>query len=146
MNEQFKNSTTLMPNLQGLLFRMPFAPYWIAAGVVAVCLGYWIAARHFSLSPAMGYMLFGGLLVSFHASPPDLMFLLPLLLATADDIGAPKAMIVVGLTGLASLSLATPTIAFIGQLSLVALFALVFYESRRNQRFGKMHIHVHREI
>ena len=42
----------------------------------------------------------------------------------------------------ASLALTVPAMAFIGQAALLGLFAWVFYESRSNQRFGKLHIHL----
>ncbi len=136
LNEQLQDSAVQMPNLLGLLFRVPHARYLLTAGTVLVVIGCWVVVRRVSLLPALGFTLFSGLLISLHAYLPDCMLVLPLMLSVTEYTGPAKVMIMTGLIGISTLALTEPRVAFLAQLVMIALFVWVLVESRSTAKFS----------
>jgi hypothetical protein len=127
-NETYQASQSTMPNLIGLFHGLPHATLWIALLSVAIAIGTYYALRRADLKTAFALALCGGVLVGLHAYVYDLGFLLPMLILS-EHRGATRAMIVAGILALATLAICAPSIAFVGQLSILGVFAAALYET-----------------
>ena len=127
-NEAYQASQSNMPNLVGLLHALPLASLWIAALSAAIAMGAWYALRRAGLKEAFALALCGGVLIGLHGYVYDLGFFLPMLILSEHRSPA-RTLTVAGVLGAATLALCAPPIAFIGQLSILGVFGVAWYET-----------------
>ncbi len=128
-NEQILDYEAKMPNLLGLFHSVPYSAVWISIGVAAVAVCTWLVARRDSAEYGMAVMLAGGLLVGMHGFLYDCTFLAPLILVLADRCGNALALRLSAALSLLTITLTIPAISYIGQLTVIALFAYAVYVS-----------------
>ncbi|MBK5291354.1 MAG: DUF2029 domain-containing protein [Acidobacteriia bacterium] len=121
-----------MPNLYGLLHGLPLAGGWIAILSLLVVGATWYAVRRMPLRDALAVAVAGGLLVSLHAYLYDCALLLPLLLVLEDRLGWSKLVKIFIAISLASLTLPLPSVSWIGQVCVIALFTSAIYMAWRS--------------
>jgi hypothetical protein len=123
-----------MPNLYGLFQGVRWAAVWITALSVAIIVGVWLVIRRSSMYYGVAVTVLGSLLISLHAYLYDCVFLLPVLLVLAKEIGLNKVMpIYIGLT-IGMVTLPLPKLHIIGQLTLlVFLGGLIIWTLRRER-------------
>jgi hypothetical protein len=124
LNELAENSVDKMPNLNGLFHGVPYAGLWLVLGTLAVGIATWYAMRESTIQNSMAVVLCGGLLIGIHGYLYDCAFLLPWLLEQAQRSNFGRSVALSAATSVGTLLVASPKIAFLGQLTVVGIFLL----------------------
>ena len=126
-----------MPNLNGLLFGLPYSPFLLVVASIGVATVCGLALPHVSFRLGMGIVLLGSLLVCYHSFITDCVLLLPLLfevLSGASRRWLKLLSLAVLAPPLSLVSTADRPYSYIAQITLVVYLCAVVYDSLRSAR------------